>query len=198
MSFQGQPVRPRPTRLWPVLLALWLAGGSAAVAAEPPPAESPPAESPPAESPPAKYAGTYRIESWQSLEASGIHQFFYLHPSGVFVLAAEWPGNESSRFVGEWSVNGDRLYLEGRGDVKTYQGAWRTPFTRTYRISVLPNGFQLSPVLGKNRYGLMGWPEPYRYYRPQPAPNLPGAKIPAEADALLAWIKARLAGKNGK
>jgi hypothetical protein len=144
---------------------------------------------------PDRYAGTYRIESWRELEARGLHHFFYLQPDGHFLLAAEWPGNEHSQFVGTWSVTADRLYLNGQGRVDTNQGAWRTEFHRTYRIRVEPGGFVLAPEPQKNRYGLLGWPQDYRYYRRQPAPNLPGVALPADAGAMAAHIAALLAAR---
>jgi len=139
-----------------------------------------------------KYAGTYRIEGWEDLEHKQIYHFFYLHPEGVFLLAGEWPGNESSRFQGEWKVEGDQLTLTGKGRVKTNQGAWSTNFSRVFRIVVRSEGFQLVPVLEKNRFGLMGWPNPFQYYRPRPAVNLPKAEFPSEEAGLLEWINKRL------
>ncbi len=142
---------------------------------------------------PDRYAGTYRIEGWRELEARDLHHFFYLQPDGHFLLGAEWPGKEQSLFVGTWSVADDRLTLTGAGHVQTHQGAWRTSFERTYRIRVEPTGFVLEPEPQKNRYGLLGWPQTYTFYRRQPAPNLPGAKLPADSAALAQHIAALLA-----
>lgn len=133
---------------------------------------------------PDKFAGTYRIEGWRALEARGMHQFFYLHPDGRFLLAASWPGNERSRFVGTWSVTEDRMYLNGSGSVETNQGDWQTGFQRTYRIRVAESGFVLQPEPRKNRYGLLGWPNAFRYHRRQPAPNLPDVELPEDAEAM--------------
>lgn len=128
---------------------------------------------------PNKYAGTYRIETWQSLQSSGMHHFFYLHPGGGFLLGAEWPGNESSTISGTWSVSGNLLYLNGKADVRTNQGNWVTVFQRTFKVHVGENGFRLVPLPEKNRFGMMGWPNAFEYFRRDPAPNLPGRKLPA-------------------
>lgn len=142
---------------------------------------------------PARYAGTFRIESWRELEARGLFHFFYLHPSGHFLLAAEWPGHERSHFAGTWSVAGGRLHLTGRGAVVTNQGAWRTAFRREYRITVQDRGYRLAPLPEKNRYGLLGWPNAFQFFRRQPVPNLPGRPLPAQEDAIEAHIQALLA-----
>jgi len=71
---------------------------------------------------PEKFAGTYRIAQWKSLQGKQLFHFFYLHPSGMFLLAAEWPGVETSRAVGEWYVAGDRLHLGRQARVETNQG----------------------------------------------------------------------------
>ena len=134
---------------------------------------------------PPKFAGTYRIESWRDLEGRGLYHFFYLHPGGRFLLAAEWPNHESSRFAGAWNVSGDRLYLNGRGKVRTLQKSWQVEYRRTFLISVRESGFLLRPLPEKNRYGLMGWPDGFRYHLSRPAPNLPGGKIPTDEDAIL-------------
>ena len=140
-----------------------------------------------------KYGGTYRIQDWRALEARNIHHFFYLQPDGRFLLAAEWPGNERSLFVGTWSVADDRLYLVGSGSVDTNQGAWRTDFQRTFRIQVEDEGFVLRPEPVKNRYGLLGWPQAFRFHRRQPTPNLPGRALPADAEAMARQIADLLA-----
>jgi len=50
-------------------------------------------------------------------------------------------------------------------------------------------GFRLRPVLKKNRYGLLGWPNAYVYFRDQPAPNLPSGEMPATAEGMLQRIR---------
>jgi hypothetical protein len=135
-----------------------------------------------------KYAGTYRIDGWRDLEARGLYHFFYLAPDGRFLLAAEWPGKERSLFVGTWSIEEDRLALAGAGHVETNQGAWRSAFERSYRIQVEAGGFVLAPEPVKNHYGLLGWPQAYRYFRRQPAPNLPQLKLPDDPAALERYI----------
>lgn len=143
-----------------------------------------------------KYAGTYRISGWEALASRTLHHFFYLHPDGRFLLAGEWPGNEHSRFAGAWSVSGDRLYLNGQGEVNTNQGAWRAEFSRTFRIRVEGAEFVLNPEPAKNRYGLMGWPNAFRFYRRQPAPNLPGVALPADAAGMAQYIAKFLAAQE--
>jgi len=175
------PPHPRCTRVAALALGLWLAvvalpGARAAEA-----------------NPPEKYAGTYRIEGWRALQERHLYHFFYLQPDGRFLLAAEWPGNERSQFVGTWSVADDRLYLNGQGRVDTNQGRWSTAFERTYRIRIDPTGFVLQPEPRKNRYGLLGWPQAFRYLRAQPAPNLPGLALPDAPDAMATYIAKRLA-----
>ena len=133
-------------------------------------------------------SGTYRIEGWAGMEKRGLYHFFYLHPGGYFLLGAAWPGYETSRFVGAWSVVGDRLTLKGKGKVETNQGNWAVEFLRTYRISEEKGGFRLTPIPEKNRFGLMGWPNAFRRHRKGPAPNLPGANIPAGKGEILRYI----------
>lgn len=137
---------------------------------------------------PNKYAGTYRIESWHALQARTIYQFFYLAPDGQFLLAAEWPGKEQSQFVGTWSVAKNVVTLRGQGHVHTDEGSWDTTFHRAYRVELMNGGFVLDPVPAKNHYGLMGWPEYYRFYRREPAPNLPSVKLPDTEPAMAQHI----------
>lgn len=151
-----------------------------------------------AQQPTDKFSGTYRIQGWRDLERRGMHHFFYLHPSGHFLLGAAWPGHETSRFAGLWNVAGDRLTLTGAGRVDTNQGAWRTDFRRTYLISVEGDGFWLLPVLEKNRYGMIGWPNPFRFHRRQPRPNLPGGDIPAAEAGILRHILKMIASHRGR
>lgn len=138
---------------------------------------------------PEKFAGTYRIENWQALQAQELYHFFYLHRSGKFLLAAEWPGVETSRAVGAWYVAGGRLHLGGRTRVETNQGSWQVPYQRTFVISVGDHGFRLKPVPEKNRFGLLGWPDAYVYYRDQPAPNLPSGEMPTTTEGMLQRIE---------
>jgi len=136
-----------------------------------------------------KFAGTYRIADWQAMEARGLYHFFYLHPAGAFLLAAEWPQRETSQAVGRWRVSGDLLSLTGTVRVRTNQGGWEVAFARAFHIRLDRRGFRLEPVPEKNRYGLLGWPDAFVFHRPGPAPNLPGRDLPAGEDALLALIR---------
>ncbi len=135
-----------------------------------------------------KFAGTYKIENWAQLEKQGLYHFFYLHRSGRFLLAGHWADNESSRIAGRWRVEGERLVLRGQAHVNTNQGNWQVPFERVFRIDVGAGVYTLRPRLDKNRYGLLGWPNPFIFYRPQLVPNLPGAKLPTDEQVLLALI----------
>jgi hypothetical protein len=137
---------------------------------------------------PAKYAGTYRIESWQSIEKKGLYHFFYLRPGGDFLLGAEWPGRETSRAAGDWRASGGQLSLKGTISVSTNKGRWKVPFQRTFRIGLGDHGIRLEPVLERNRFGLLGWPNAYYFYRTRVSPNLPSRKIPQDADKLDALI----------
>ena len=137
---------------------------------------------------PAKHAGTYRIDTWQEMEEQKLFHFFYLHHSGDFLLAAEWPGREESRAVGTWRKDGNHLTLHGQMEVKTNKGTWKTPFNRTFKVELRDVGITLVPVLRKNRFGLLGWPNVFVFHRTAPAPNLPTIKIPKEEQALLALI----------
>lgn len=139
--------------------------------------------------PPSQISGTYRIAGWRGMEKSGLHHFFYLHPSGRFLLGAAWPGHETSSFAGTWSVAGGRVTLKGKGKVETNQGNWTVEFLRTYTITKENGAFRLDPILEKNRYGLMGWPNAFRHYSNDPAPNLPGADIPAGEGEILRHIQ---------
>ena len=130
-------------------------------------------------------AGTYRIDSWRDLEARGLYHFFDLDPGGRFYLAGEWPGSETSRFGGTWSLQGDRLHLVGVADVNTSQGHWTIPFQRTFRTEGAPGAVRLTPLPEKNRFGLMGWPNAFVYLQAAPAVNLPGNALPADARDLI-------------
>lgn len=132
-----------------------------------------------------KYAGTYRIEQRQALEQRGLYHFFYLHRSGRFVLAAEWPAHESTRIGGRWRVDGTWIVLLGTAHVRTNQGDWQVPFERRYRIATQRGRFRLTPQPEKNRFGLLGWPNPFVFDRPTPEPNLPGSALPRDEAALL-------------
>jgi hypothetical protein len=145
--------------------------------------------------PPGKFAGTYKIAGWRELEARGLYHFFYLHPGGRFYLAGEWPGSESSRFGGAWSVQGDRLNLVGVADVKTSRGAWRIPFQRSFRIETTADGLRITPLPEKNRYGLLGWPDAFVYFRGSPAVNIPGGRLPG-GEQELAELSEALAPAN--
>lgn len=133
-----------------------------------------------------KFAGTYRIEGRQALEQRGMYHFFYLHRGGRFLLAAEWPRHESTRIGGTWRVDGTWIVLRGTAHVRTNQGEWRVPFDRRYRIATQSAGFRLRPLPEKNRYGLLGWPNPFIFERPTPEPNLPDNALPLDEAALLA------------
>ncbi len=137
-----------------------------------------------------KFSGTYRIEGWRDFQEKGLYHFFYLHPGGYFYLAAEWGGRENSRFAGTWNFTGDRIYLTGRGEVETNQGNWKVPFHRSFVVQVHDMGYRIVPKPEKNRYGLMGWPNAFRFYRRNPEPNLPAGKLPADKAALLEKILA--------
>ena len=137
---------------------------------------------------PAKYAGTYRIQSWRSFEKRKLFHFFYLRPGGTFLLAAEWPRHETSRAVGEWQVSGDRLSLTGSIAVSTNKGRWRVPFRRSYLISLGERGIHLKPLPEKNRYGLLGWPNGYYFFRTRISPNLPSGGIPVTQEKMRTLI----------
>ena len=137
-----------------------------------------------------KFSGTYRIEGWREFQDKGLFHFFYLHPGGYFYLAAEWDGRENSRFAGTWYFTGDRIHLTGRGEVETNQGGWKVTFQRTFVVRVHEAGYRIIPIPEKNRYGLMGWPNAYRFHRRNPEPNLPAGKLPSDKAALLKRILA--------
>jgi hypothetical protein len=144
---------------------------------------------------PQKFAGTYRIQDWRALQARGLYHFFYLAPDGHFLLAAEWPGKERSQFAGTWDAQDGTISLDGQGHVETNEGSWSTTFHRTYQLQMEGAGFVLAPEPQKNRYGLMGWPQYYRFYRRAPAPNLPGVPLPGDEAAMARHIAELLAGK---
>ena len=133
-----------------------------------------------------KFAGTYRIEGHRTLEQRGMFHFFYLHRDGRFVLAAEWPAHESTRIGGTWRVDGTWIVLLGTAHVRTNQGDWEVPFDRRYRVATQSTGFRLTPLPEKNRYGLLGWPNPFHFDRVTPMPNLPGDLLPRDEAGLLA------------
>jgi hypothetical protein len=110
---------------------------------------------------PARFAGDYRIDTWRSLERRGILHVFQLNEDGAFLVGAEWPDHERSRFTGTWSFSGGRIVLRGEGEVWTNQGSWQTPFLRAYAVDERESGIRLIPVPEKNRYGLVGWPNAF-------------------------------------
>lgn len=138
---------------------------------------------------PLKYGGTYRIESFQKLEKMTLFHFFYLHPSGVFLLGAEWPKRESTLAAGKWRVSGGKLTLIGKVAVNTNKGKWKTDFNREFSITVEEKGFRLEPTPWKNRFGMLGWPNDFLFYRLEIAPNLPGITIPTKKADLLKFIQ---------
>lgn len=141
---------------------------------------------------PGKFAGTYRIDGWQEMEPKGLYHFLYLHPAGAFLLAGEWRGRESSRATGSWVGSGERIELTGTVQVRTNRGSWRVPFARSLRVELDASGLRLVPIPEKNRFGMLGWPNAFLYYRAQPTPNIPGAGLPADEDDLLKLIRATL------
>ena len=57
---------------------------------------------------PGRFAGTYKIDGWESLEQQEIRHVFRLQEDGQFILSGEWPDHESTRFTGTWSLAGER------------------------------------------------------------------------------------------
>ncbi|MDH5753568.1 MAG: hypothetical protein OEZ59_14250, partial [Deltaproteobacteria bacterium] len=77
-----------------------------------------------------------------------------------------------------------------KGQVKTNQGEWKSNYVRVFRIEVPATGVLLRPVPEKNRFGVMGWPDPFLFFRSQPWPNLPGVELPTDPAEMLAYIEA--------
>jgi hypothetical protein len=123
------------------------------------------------------------------MERQGLYHFIYLHPAGGFLLVGEWPGRETARATGTWVGSGERIELTGTVQVRTNRGSWRVPFARSMRVELDANGLRLIPIPEKNRFGMLGWPNPFLYYRVQPAPNIPGADLPTGEDELLELIR---------
>jgi hypothetical protein len=132
--------------------------------------------------------GTYRIEGSADLEARGLHHFMYLHPSGRFLMAGEWAANESSRAAGRWTVSDAGLVLSGTARVSTNQGRWEVPFRRVFRLEGSGDALRLTPAPEKNRFGLLGWPNAYRFFSAKPASTLPADKLPGDEARLLALM----------
>ena len=132
--------------------------------------------------------GSYRIEGGEGYEEDGMFHQFYLHTDGTFYLAAEWDQFETSRFAGTWHVAGDWVELSGQANVQTSHGSWVTEFTRSFRISQANGVWVLTPNPLKNRFGMMGWPNPFTYYRSSPVPNLPVQDLPLDEPSLLERI----------
>ncbi len=132
--------------------------------------------------------GTYGIEGAQDLEGRGLYHFLYLHPSGRFMMAAEWPHNESSRAAGHWRLDGAEVTLTGFAHVETNQGRWDVPFRRVFREETLADKMRLVPLPEKNRFGMLGWPNAYAFKSARPAPSLAIGGIPSEETRLVAMI----------
>ena len=139
--------------------------------------------------------GTYRIDKFQSRQESGLYHFFYLHPNGTFLLAAEWKDYEHSRIGGQWALNGDRLVLQGHGTVETNKGNWTVDYQRTFVVSLADGHTRLVPIPEKNRFGLMGWPDGFTHVDDKPQSNLPNNKLPADEAGLLKEAQAAQAAK---
>jgi hypothetical protein len=149
-------------------------------------------------------AGTYAIAEAKDLEARTLYHFLYLHPSGRFLMAAEWPDHETSRAAGRWvattTPSGPLVTLTGTAHVATNQGTWDTDFRRTFRVEEISGsaagaatGVRLAPQLEKNHFGMLGWPNSYVFKSAQPTPTLPGASIPADEAKLVALIDTLIA-----
>jgi hypothetical protein len=133
--------------LWVAAVALFILGGAGARGQD--------------SAHPERFVGEYRIDGWKSLEAKGMRHVFQLSGDGQFILGGEWPDYERSRFSGTWALSGDKLVLQGQGEVWTNQGSWSTPFLRMYAIDERDGTIRLTPVPEKNRYGMLGWPNAF-------------------------------------
>jgi len=142
-------------------------------------------------------SGTYGIEGSADLEARGLYHFLYLHPGGRFLMAGEWAHNESSRAAGQWTVHGSEVTLTGSAHVQTNQGSWDVPFRRVFRWTGTAGQTRLEPEPEKNRFGMLGWPNAYKFKSPQPTPSIPGGKIPRDEPGLLALIGALVSTPTG-
>lgn len=139
-------------------------------------------------------AGTYRISGAESLESHGMYHFLYLDPSGRFLMAAEWVKRETSRAAGHWRMQNQELVLEGSVEVNTNEGQWKTVFRRMFKVALAEKTgsaqiVRLSPILEKNRYGMLGWPNTYLFHSARPEPNLPGSSLPTDAARMLTLIE---------
>lgn len=132
--------------------------------------------------------GTYGIEGAKDLEERGLSHFLYLHPSGRFMMAAEWPHNESSRAAGHWRLDGAEVTLTGFAHVETNQGTWDVPFRRVFREETFADKTRLVPLPEKNRFGMLGWPNAYAFKSAQPTPSLAIGGIPTDEGRLIAMI----------
>lgn len=108
-----------------------------------------------------RYAGTYKIDDWRSLEKKSISHMFVLERDGRFLLGAQWSDKEENYFFGTWTLADGRISLNGIGKVRTNQGGWTTRFARTYKIGEKDGWVELTPIPEKNRYGLLGWPNAF-------------------------------------
>jgi len=147
-----------------------------------------PAAPVPAAPGPAVPVGTFAIEGAPDLEARGLYHFLYLHPSGRFLMAAEWAGHESSRAAGRWEAGASGITLTGTAHVETNQGRWDVPFRREFRWERAAE--RLVPLPEKNRFGMLGWPNAYRFKSAQPVSSLPPEKLPRDEAGLLALMRA--------
>lgn len=122
-----------------------------------------------------------------------MYTFLVLHPSGRFLMAAEWADRELSRAAGRWSTRGDQLALDGAAHVETNQGQWEVPFHRAFRVHRAgergsASRVRLVPIPEINHYGMLGWPNAYLFQSPQSASGLPHWPVPSDTDGLIALI----------
>jgi hypothetical protein len=134
-------------------------------------------------------AGSYLIEDAAALQRRGLYHFLYVHPSGAFLLAGEWPGYESSRAAGHWTLAAGELVLTGTARVNTNEGRWEVPFRRVFRVESAGGTTRLVPQPEKNRFGMLGWPNAYVFASARPAPPFPDTSVPADEDGLVALMR---------
>ena len=127
-----------------------------------------------------RYAGTYKIDNWRSLEKDGISHMFVLERDGRFLLGAQWADKEENYFFGTWTLADEKISLNGIGNVRTNTGGWTTRFARTYKIGDKDGQVELTPIPEKNRYGLLGWPNAFVMIEPSAAAESEGQ--PAGSD----------------
>ncbi|MCH8882439.1 MAG: hypothetical protein IIA41_02955 [SAR324 cluster bacterium] len=72
-----------------------------------------------------RYAGTYKIDDWRSLEKKSISHMFVLERDGRFLLGAQWSDKEENYFFGTWTLADGKSHSTASARCGPTRGAGR-------------------------------------------------------------------------